>query len=74
MNSRHRVNCKFALNLIQFSTISNLYPLEVVPECQFCQLCVSRENLNHLVTSKVERIMWVNENDKWPHKRLVYNL
>ena len=40
MSSKHHSKCKFALNLIHFSTVSNLYSLEVVQNCQCCQLCV----------------------------------
>ena len=48
MNSKHHGKCEFALNLIQFSTVSNLCPLEVVQIyiCQCCQLCVLWENSN----------------------------
>ena len=40
--------CQLALKLIQLSTVSNLFPLEVVQKCQCCQLCVTRENLIEL--------------------------
>ena len=61
------------MNLIQFSTISNFYLLEVVQKCQFGQFCVLREISNHLFTSKVERIAWANDG-QWPHKRMVYKV
>ena len=35
--------CKFALKLFQLLTISNLFPLEVVPKWQRCQLCARYE-------------------------------
>ena len=30
---------------IEFESVSNLFPLEVVQKCQNCQLCVLQENL-----------------------------
>ena len=36
MNSKHLGKCQFALKLIQFSIVSNLFPLEVVQKCQCC--------------------------------------
>ena len=33
-NSKHYDKCKFDLKLIKFLTVSNLFPLEVVPKCQ----------------------------------------
>ena len=44
ISSKHHRKCKFVLSLIQFSTISNLYPLEIVKKCQCCQFCALGEN------------------------------
>ena len=44
MNSKPHGKCQFALKLIQLSTISNLFPLEVVQKWQFCQLSALQEN------------------------------
>ena len=38
MNSKHLGKCQFVLNLIPFSTVSNLFPLDVVQKCQCYQL------------------------------------
>ena len=43
-NSKHYEKCKFALKLIEFLTVSNLFKLEVVQKCQHCQLCVLQKN------------------------------
>ena len=44
MNSKHLGKCQFALKLIRFSTVSNLFQLEVVQKCLCCQLCALLEN------------------------------
>ena len=53
MNSKHPSACQFELKWILFSTISNLFRLEVVQKCQYCQLCVLRENSTQVAFSQV---------------------
>ena len=42
--SKQHDKCKFALKVIQFITIPDLFVLVVVQKCQLCQLCVLWEN------------------------------
>ena len=44
ISSKHHRKCELVLSLIQFSTISNLYPLEVIQKCPSCPLCALEEN------------------------------
>ena len=37
--------CQLALKFVQFSTISNLFSLEVEEKMQCCQLCALRKKL-----------------------------
>ena len=53
MNSKHPSACQLALKWIHFSTLSNLFWLEVVQKCQCCQLCVLRENSTQVAFSQV---------------------
>ena len=39
-NSKHYDKCESALKLIRFLTVYNLFPLEVVQNCELCQLCL----------------------------------
>ena len=39
-NSKYQNKCKLALKLIRLSTVSNIFPLEIVQTSQRCQLCV----------------------------------
>ena len=55
VNSKHHVKCHLALKLIQLSTISNLFPLGVIQNCQHCQLCVFRGNSNLFLCFTCER-------------------
>ena len=48
-NSKHHDKCKLAVKLIRHLAVSNLFPLEFVQKCQYCQLCVLRENSSHNV-------------------------
>ena len=45
-NLWHQDKCKFAMKFIPLLTTSNLLPLEVVQNCQLCQICVLRGNSN----------------------------
>ena len=47
-NSKYHDKCKLALKLIQLSTVSNLFPIEIVQKCQHYQLCALWENSNLL--------------------------
>ena len=44
MYLKQLAKCLFALKLILYSTVSNLFPLEIVQICGRCELCVLREN------------------------------
>ena len=44
INEKHHGTWQFALKLIPFSTVTNLFPLEFVQKLPNCQLCVLREN------------------------------
>ena len=46
LHSRYHDKCKFDLKLIWYSTIFNLFPLEVVQKYQRCQACVLWETPN----------------------------
>ena len=43
-NSKHHDKYKLALKLIRLAATTNSFSLEVVQKCQYCQLCVLREN------------------------------
>ena len=43
-NLKYYDKCKFAIKLIPLATTSDLFSLEVLQQCQHCQLCVLREN------------------------------
>ena len=56
LNSKHHDKCKFALKISGLLTVSNLFPLEVGPKCQHCQLCVLRER-STVLDRNVERLL-----------------